>query len=355
MTAQDPSALSNRRKGSLKRIAVVVAGAALLSASVFAADRLTRKSITINVSGSRIHQLHTHASTVGAALDEARIGLDPEDVVFPSLRTPLTDGMTITVRKARAIAVQADGAVRHVRTQAVHPLEVLREQAIAIGDYDVVQINGQNYTLERLKKTQWDTPVTNIRVVRSKAVKVIEGDTTLVLHTTQADVGRALDAAGVTLYLADRVTPDLSTPVDDGLVVAIERSVPVTVSADGHTIQTRAIGPTVGDALAQIGVAPLGLDYTIPPADVLLEPGMAIQVVRVSEDVITKEESIPFPTITRPADGPPRILQEGVNGLRRWQVSVRYEDGREVASDVVAEWIVQTPVPHIVTQDSPTP
>jgi hypothetical protein len=40
----------------------------------------------------------------------------------------------------------------------------------------------------------------------------------------------------------------------------------------------------VGDALAQIGLAPLGLDYTIPPLETPLTSGMTIRLVRVIEE-----------------------------------------------------------------------
>jgi uncharacterized protein YabE (DUF348 family) len=154
--------------------------------------------------------------------------------------------------------------------------------------------------------------------------------------------------------VADRVIPDLSTPVADGLVIAIERSVPLTVIADGQALATRALGPTVGDALAQVGVAPVGLDMTIPPLETPLTAGMTVQVVRVSEDLVLKEDIIPFETITRRdsslSPGERHVIQEGVEGLQRRQVRVRLENGQEVSRETVAEWVVATPVPRIIVQ-----
>jgi len=337
---------------------LIAASAALIASGALAADRLTRKSVTIDVSGS-IQHLHTHAGTVGEALRDAGIPLDPEDLVHPLPQSALRDGMTITVRKAHAVALQVDGTLRQVRTQAVHPLDVLAEQAIPLGVHDVVQVNGQPYPAQQLEQVEWEVPAATIRVVRSATLKLVEGDTTQVLHTTQADVGRALDAAGVTLYLADRITPDPSTPVADGLIVAIERSVPLTVIADGQTLNTRARGPTVGDALAQIGVAPADLDTTIPPLEAPLTAGMTIRVVRVREDLATQDEPIPFTTITRQdstlAPGEERVIQEGADGLRRQQIRKRSEDGRVVSRETVAEWVVRTPVPRIVAQGDIAP
>jgi hypothetical protein len=190
--------------------------------------------------------------------------------------------MTITVVKASAVALQVDDEVRRVRTQAITPLDMLAEQAIPVGPYDRVQVNGREFSPEEL--AAWTGPVMSIRVVRSVAITVIDGCKIVAVHTTQADVARALDAAGVQLYLADRVIPDLSTPITPGMAIRIERSVPLTVQADGQQLNTRARGPTVGDVLAQIGLAPLGLDYTIPPLETPLTSGMTIRLVRVIEE-----------------------------------------------------------------------
>jgi uncharacterized protein YabE (DUF348 family) len=290
---------------------------------------------------------------VGKVLDEANVLIDPEDVIAPDPSAALQDGMTITVRKAHAVAVEADSEVRHVRTQAVDPLDILDEQHIRVGPYDVVRVDGQDYSYERLHKKSWQQPPVSIYVLRSATLKVTDGDDTLVIHTTAADVGRALDEAGIKLYLADRVTPGFSTPVRDGLAVLIERSSPVMLDVDGQRLASRTTGPTVGDALAVIGVAPVGLDYTIPPLDAPIEAGLVIRLVRVTEKIIVEREPIPFPEIRVPDDrlapAEPRVLQEGVDGLLERQVRVRYEDGREVQRTVQEEQIIQTPTPRLIT------
>jgi uncharacterized protein YabE (DUF348 family) len=51
----------------------------------------------------------------------------------------------------------------------------------------------------------------------------------------------------------------------------------------------------------------------------------------------------------RLAPAEPRVLQEGVDGLLERQVSVRYEDGREVQRTVQEEQIIQTPTPRLIT------
>ena len=153
-----------------------------------------QSAITINIDGQVIHH-RTWAGTVGNALDEAGVELDPEDVVAPALDTSVTDGLTITVRKAQAVALDADGTFQQIRTQAIHPLDVLQEQAITLQMYDVVQVNGRTYSLGALDDHPWEAAPTTIRVVRSVSLTIIDNGRAYEIHTTRPDVGGALDAA----------------------------------------------------------------------------------------------------------------------------------------------------------------
>jgi uncharacterized protein YabE (DUF348 family) len=313
----------------------------------------TQTTVTLDVSG-QIWEHRTHADTVQDVLDEANILIDPEDEIWPDPAATLEDGMTITVRKAFAMAVAVDGDVRQVRTQSMHPLDVLAEQAIPVGEYDMIEVDGRAYTPDTLSEQHWDSPPRIIRVEHSATLSVIDADQTLLIHTTQTDVGRALDAAGLKLYLADRVIPDLSTPVTDGLAINIYRSVPFTLVMDGQQLTTRAYGPTVGDALAAVNVALIGQDYTIPAEDAPLEPDMTIRVVRVIEEIAIEQELIPFPIEYRPdPDLPPgeeRTLQPGEDGQRERLIRVRYEDGEEVSRVIQEERISQTPIPRLIVR-----
>jgi uncharacterized protein YabE (DUF348 family) len=318
-------------------------------------DAVIQKSITLDV-GGEARQFRTQADTVGAALDDAGILIDPEDVIIPDLSTALHDGDVITVHKAHVVAVEADGSVRRVRTQAVHPLDVLVGQQISLAKHDRVRVDGQTYSPMALESGTWSDPVRSISVVRSVTITVIDsgiaGDHVRTIHTTQADVGRALDEAGIALYLADRVTPGLSAPIEDGLVVLIYRSLSVTVIVDGRTLDTRAAGPTVGDALAAVGIAPFGLDVTIPPETALLEPHMTIQVVRVTEDLIIETVPIPTSTIYQPqpdlARGEWIEIQAGAAGELERHIRVRYADGVETERQIVSERVIRQPVPRVV-------
>jgi len=135
-------------------------------------------------------------------------------------------------------------------------------------------------------------------------------------------------------------------------------TVPVTLSADGQTRALRTTARTVGEALAQAGVALAPADEIDPPAATPLLAGdaatpLAITVVRVTETTEVIPEAIPFGRqIVRSAelspDDPPRLLQAGQPGRREVTVRIVYHDGLEVERWPTATTIVAPAQDEIV-------
>ncbi len=328
-----------------------VLGVIILAAAIVLTDYMLQSQVTIRLAHDSV-TFRTRANTVQQALDDAGIVVDPEDIVSPPLDGRLDAKTTITIRKAHPVALLVTGDVRHIRTQSTHPLDILAEQGITLETHDLLQIDGRDVQVGALAGHAWQTPPDSLRVIPGVAVTIIDGEQRYTIHTTQTDIGRVLDAVDVKLYLADRIMPDLSTPIHNGLVIQIERSVPLTILADGQRLTTRALGPTVGDALNKVGLAPIGQDYTVPALDTLLEPGMTILLVRVTEDVVTQEEPIPYATIYRADSNLPRdekrVIQEGSDGVRTRKIRVRYENGDEVSRVVQDEWVSMPPTPRMI-------
>lgn len=337
-----------------RRFARLIAGvliALVMAGAVYAIYRVTYKDVTLEI-GGQVERVASRAETVGGLLAERRVMLVPGDHVSPAPDTPLEAGMTIAIDRAHRVVIEADGEVRRVTTVAIHPLDILREQGIDVSARDIVRVDGHDYWLDTLERTHWDLPPASILVLRSATLRVFENGTVRVIHTTEREVGRALDDAGIDLYLADTVEPGLSATVEDGMAVTLRRSLPVTIVVDGRALRTRAAGLTVGDVLAAVGVAPVGEDLTEPPLEARFEEGMTIRVIRVIDRLEIESQSIPFSTVNRPdfslSLGEERVAQSGTPGERVRQVRVRYEDGRAVERITIGEEVVIRPHPQLV-------
>jgi uncharacterized protein YabE (DUF348 family) len=331
--------------GALVLLVVLAIGGTAL------AYRLTHDAVTIDV-GGETWQVYTRAATVQEVLDAENVLVEPGDQVEPSLPEPLADGMTVRVLKARPVTVTVDGEAQIIRTMLTAPADILAEQGVTLGPHDVISVDGTGVPAPDLAAGTWNTPPQALAVARGYEITVRDNGQTQTLDTTAQTVAEALAPLNLDLYVGDRVIPALDAAVSDGMIVEIERSFPVTLDADGRRYATRVVGTTIGDALALIGVAPGGSDYTIPPLDTQPEPGMTIQLVRVTTALITEDEALPTAALYLPVPwlpaGEQRTVLDGRDGVVSVTARVSYENGEAVSREVQSRQIVQPPIPALI-------
>lgn len=298
----------------------------------------------------QIYERLTAPQTVHDLLQEAGINLQDDDRVTPSL-TNLIDAEThIHIERARTVMLTVDGQLQPFRTHLTYPAEILDSAGIELEADDVIMIDGTEARLAALE--QWPVPAQHIEIHHAIMFTVNDGETQSSLRTTSATIGEALFEAGITLYLADSIMPDLNTPITPDLQVTITRGAPVTIIADGDVFETRIQGETVADALANAGVALVGLDYSIPAEESPLLSGIRIRVIRVREELVYEEATYPYESVYQ-ADpnleiDQRNILQGGQNGITRTTVRVRYENDVEISREVEETVTVQPTVNQII-------
>jgi uncharacterized protein YabE (DUF348 family) len=303
------------------------------------------------VIGTAEYPITSSARTVQDLLQETGVTLSQGDEIAPPLNTPLINSMIIRITPAHDVILTVDGQIQFLRTTKTNPAEILNEVSLSLNPTDIILIDGTQVHIDDL--AVWTLPVRRLDIRRAASISVHDNGVTSAVQSTELTVGDALFAAGVTLYLSDVVSPALNTPLVDGLEVVIQRAVPVTIVADGVTLETRTHGTTVADALAQAGVILVGLDYTIPSEDSALQPGTRVRVIRVTEEVLTQQETLTFDTIFQ-ADSTLELDQQNVTqvgqaGLRQISTRVRYENGAEISRTVEADTIVREPVNGVIS------
>ena len=312
---------------------------------------LTRQEVTVYADGRAI-ALRTHQLKVDGVLESAGVALLPGDQVEPGADTSLEDGMEITVARAKVVTVDVNGRLLTRRTQAVDVTKLFDELEITLTQTDQVIADGVQIWPTIDGKFSASSLPKHIVVNHSIPFSLDDNGVYISLETSEVTVGRALQEAGVTLYLGDDVRPPLHTPVSAGLEVSIRRSVPVSVEVDGQTIHTRTHRGTVGDLMAELGVALIGQDYALPNMDEQLAANTTVHVVRVLEEILTEQDPIPYDSAWQPDPDLEidhrRVAQEGAPGVLQRRIRLRYEDGQEVSRVVEDEWVAQEPTTHII-------
>lgn len=197
-----------RRRLSL-RTCVAVAAVGVLAAGLATGTAMTKK-IQVSVDGDEF-TVRGFPDTVAEALAAADVTTRPGDHVSPPLETPVGDGTTIIVRRARPLTVTKDGETRTYQVTALNVADALRELRL---DRDRVHLSAS---------TMRHIPVSGLRLtVRTeRRVSIVREGMRLDTVTTARTVRELLAQERITLAPGDRVRPRLNRFPRDGQVIRI--------------------------------------------------------------------------------------------------------------------------------------
>jgi resuscitation-promoting factor RpfB len=349
------SRVNPRRQGRFTWIAIpfILGAFSLLTAGYF--STFTPAKI---VDGERVIDLHTHQTTVAAALREANIELAPEDLVSPALAEPLNRNDTVIIQRARLVRIRVDDQeTKQVRTQSQSVSDILFTLGYSVGERDFLSVNGQPAmqlpAADPFSRNKVDGRlVADIEFKHAVELTVQEqNDPPVTVLTTAPTVGEALMQAGYKIYLADTVRPSPAERVKSGTHVFISRSKPVSIFVDGRRIKTRTHRAIVADVLADLNIILYGEDYAKPALNTPVDESTEIRVVRVRHEVVINQEVIPFDTRVEADDevelDTTVLGQEGSPGVHERRTRVTYEDDLEVNRELVADFVARAPEPKV--------
>ena len=302
------------------------------------------------IADGELRRLRSGAASVAQLLDEAGIIVAPESALSHDPDAPLFDGMLIEISSPRAVRLTLDGEARTIRAASNSPRAILEAAGIALGARDRVFVNGALALHEALDA--WTAPVTQIEVRRTRQITVIDGDTELRLESGAETVAAALAENGILLDAADVSLPALDAALQPDMRIQILRATPIQLVVDGVTLDVMVQAATVMDALREVNANLFGDDYVKPGGDAAIVPGLRVEIVRVADELIVDEETIPFQTRFVADSALPlderAVTQAGQVGIREARTALRFENGVEVSRSS-ASVVVKQPVDQIVS------
>ncbi len=322
-------------------------GAALLIlvaaglAAVFA-----HRPVSISVDGvSQV--VETRALTVGWALKDSGIPLSELDEISPPLTQNLPwDGAAIEIRRPRPVSVWVDGEglLKTWWSTGRVPADLLAAAGVTLAKTDRLLWNGAPVALDQALPLADDYL---LQVMRAGKASININDDPKNVASLGPTLGQALWDLGLRLTPLDELSLPFDTPLSKAQSLTVRLAVPVRVAVDGTQVSGRSPAQTVGQALAQVGVSLQGLDFSDPAADQPLPADGRVRVVRVREAVELQQTSIPY-KVENVADPNTELdqvslVQAGQAGVKLARVRVRYEDGKEVSRQKEAEWVASQP------------
>lgn len=160
--------------------------------------------------------LNTKAETVGALISKLPLQLISEDVVEPSLNTPIVvDNFRVNVYRARPVTVVDKGSKTVTLTAQRSPRVVAQNAGLAVNAEDKV-----SFAPGSLKEN-----VIGEKVVVERAIPIVLNlyDTPIATHTLAKTVEELLEEKEVKLAEGDSVFPEATTTITPGLQVFVIR------------------------------------------------------------------------------------------------------------------------------------
>ncbi|VAW34027.1 hypothetical protein MNBD_CHLOROFLEXI01-2784 [hydrothermal vent metagenome] len=335
--------------GSGKRIIIGLLFVLGLTGVVAAGYTAAQERYTIYIDDAPPQTVTGSFGTVADLLAAAGIQTRAEDLVVPELGETAVSSTGIQIIRATSVTIRSEAGMRTVWTRQPTIGALLAEMALLPQRTDQIIADGAAVPFNALDQTP--LPKT-LEFGRFVTITIVDGGQQQTVRTASQTVGEALSEAGIEIYGSDGVEPSLGSWLQSDMVIQVQRSFPLTIAADGRIIQIRSHQNNVLDVLSDAGIGLVGFDYTIPAPDVPIKANDTIQIVRVTEDFRLIDEPIPFTTLWQASDqldlDTTAVVSNGLPGIQRQRIRVRYENGVEVSQTVDGEWVAQQPINQVI-------
>jgi resuscitation-promoting factor RpfB len=246
-------------KMRLSRVLFPLIGLAALAA-IFLAGIWPSDNYAVYADGERL-LVSGNYDNVSQVLDAAGIVVRPEDLVNPPLTAVIPPGSAIEIQRATAVTIRSESGTQTVWTLQSSLGAALTEARIFPLPTDQIVVDGRPIPFTELDTT----PLPGlVEIGRFATITIVDGEERFTRRTAAQTVGQALQEAGLTLYAADGVEPSLGSWLEAGMTITINRSMPISIVADGRRLETRTHHNNPLDALAEIGIGLVGQDFTRP-------------------------------------------------------------------------------------------
>lgn len=252
-----------------------------------------------------------------------------------------TAGVATALHKNDVVLV-VDGVATSMAVREDTVAEVLELEGINIGEHDVV-LPAQESTI---------TQDMEITVNYGRPLEVTVDGEKREVWTTAQTLDEALSYLNLNAEDSKYSTSRSSAIGREGLSVEIATAKDVTLTVAGKPSQLTIAG-TVGDVLAEAGVAPDEDDKLTPAPETELADGMEITFVAVEAKARTEMTPIAFEKREVKSDeltkGTEKVTTKGVEGSFRETWTDTYEDGVLVDSTLAEKVVSVQPVHQVTT------
>jgi uncharacterized protein YabE (DUF348 family) len=263
-------------------ITLVLSGLGLLFAHLWHPYQLT-------VDGQTLH-VRTIAFSLRGLLRQLNYELQPDDRTSIDPDTfSLSLPNRLSLQRTRLVEIDTRGESLSLRSPELLPANLLQQAGIRLFPKDLLLHNDQ--IINPYEPLAIGAEARLQFIPAKQIIMGIDGETRT-LFTQKATLAEALAEAGIHLQPEDRLSSPPDTLLQDQNTFTLAKAKSLTVTLGNQTLSGMSAAPTVGEALAELGLAPQNLDRFIPPDDQPLPENGQISLIQGAESItLIKDET----------------------------------------------------------------
>lgn len=188
--------------------------------------------------------------------------------------------------------------------------------------------------------------IVTIYNMRKTIIVSIDGNEKQIV-TFKGTVKGALHDNGISLGPKDKVQPELDRNINKNSKILIKKAVEVKVAVDGKDLKIETAESNISDMLGAEGITLEEEDRVEPEVSTPITEGVEVLVTRVQTQVVNETKDIDFDTVVQTDDNldtsVTKLIQEGEPGEKEVTYKLVYENGKEVSKKVIGEKVVREP------------
>lgn len=189
----------------------------------------------------------------------------------------------------------------------------------------------------------YDVALKNVTLIQTDEFEGTNSQKTI--KTRKLTVGDFLEENEILIKENDVINKNVDDEISDNDVLIIRKGRLVELSADGKTEAFIVTKPTVGEALAELGIELSEADKVNPGINEPVTDNMSVVVDRYVTEYTVETEAIKFDT-KRVYDsslekGKTKVIESGKNGKKEVKYSLLKKNGEVISKEVVSETVVE--------------
>lgn len=188
-----------------------------------------------------------------------------------------------------------------------------------------------------------------------KEVVINDDGNQIAVKTMKTTVREVLEQNGITLRDIDYINLSLDSKLQKMKKneINIKRAFPVYVQVDGQEVTLMTYKDTVKETLDEGKIVLNEKDRLEGAAlEDSVQKEMKLKIVRVTEQEYAENLSVPFNVVrkenTHMDMGKENVLVQGNEGVREKKFKITFEDGMEVARQLISDAIIANPIDKII-------